>query len=392
MLHYKFPNIRTIEDVLPHISGRDEFTVKENKNYNYIVVSYAVQNPETFKWDENDEIGSAIRRECRGMIFSSIGNNRIIRRPLHKFRNVNEDEHVLSSNIDLSKPHSIKTKLDGSMISPFVSPESNMVLFGTKAGVTDIGNNAGRYANNYLSPSFHNWVLNRLKEGITPVFEWIGPDNRIVVNYKKEELVLLAMRDMVTGEYIRDERFYNFPGVIVNEHNFESDITKNAQHLINYCDGLSDEEGYVLTFDDGHMVKFKSSWYLRIHKIKEMVNSRRAIIEMLFDNKLDDALSVLPLSEHDYINNEVSEFWKVFHHASAVLEHNLEYIEKKYGDDRKRIALEFMPTVDKMSSTILFMSISRKQSVYDSLLSICKKYIQRSNKDFDEFMEWMRNI
>ena len=66
-MNYDFPEIKTIQDVLPHIEGRDEFRVMD-KDW-YTVINYMVSLENTFLWDENDPIGSAVRRECRGLTF-----------------------------------------------------------------------------------------------------------------------------------------------------------------------------------------------------------------------------------------------------------------------------------------------------------------------------------
>ena len=61
MMNYSFPTIRHIDNVLPHIEGRDEFKVMR-KDW-YTVVNYVVAFGETFDWDEGDVRGSAVRRE-----------------------------------------------------------------------------------------------------------------------------------------------------------------------------------------------------------------------------------------------------------------------------------------------------------------------------------------
>jgi tRNA splicing ligase len=108
-MFYDFPKIETIEDVLPHIEGRDEFRVLEKDGYT--VVNYAVAFEETFKWDSNDPIGSAVRRECRGLIFDSKG--KLISRPYAKFFNVGEKEETQIHKINLYEPHVVLEKLDG---------------------------------------------------------------------------------------------------------------------------------------------------------------------------------------------------------------------------------------------------------------------------------------
>jgi hypothetical protein len=65
---YDFPTITHISDVLPHIGDKEEFRVFE-KEGGYTVVNYMVAFAETFVWDDADPLGSAIRRECRGLIF-----------------------------------------------------------------------------------------------------------------------------------------------------------------------------------------------------------------------------------------------------------------------------------------------------------------------------------
>jgi hypothetical protein len=66
-MFYDFPRITHINDVLPHILGRDEFKVMEKEGYT--AITYAVAFEETFQWDSDDPVGSAIRRECRGITF-----------------------------------------------------------------------------------------------------------------------------------------------------------------------------------------------------------------------------------------------------------------------------------------------------------------------------------
>ena len=108
-MNYVFPHITHINDVLPHIEGRKEFRVMEKEGYT--VIHYMVALEETFKWDENDPIGSAIRRECRGISFDKEG--KLICRKYHKFFNVGEKEETQLNKINLYEPHIVLEKLDG---------------------------------------------------------------------------------------------------------------------------------------------------------------------------------------------------------------------------------------------------------------------------------------
>jgi len=123
-----------------------------------------------------------------------------------------------------------------------------------------------------------NYDLHNLADELTLLFEIIYPDNRIVVNYgQREDLVLLAVRNRHTGDYLPLEQMrhigeqYGFS--LPKVHTF-SDIDlliKNA----NMLDITT--EGYVVEFSDGQRFKFKSLRYLELHKL---------IISLTFKNVL----------------------------------------------------------------------------------------------------------
>lgn len=108
-MHYKFPEIRTIADVLPAIEGRSEFIVAEREFGT--VINYVVAMADTFKMEGPDDVMGAIRRECRGLIFAPDGT--LMSRPFHKFFNVNEKDETQINALDMSQPHVVMEKMDG---------------------------------------------------------------------------------------------------------------------------------------------------------------------------------------------------------------------------------------------------------------------------------------
>lgn len=199
-MHYPFPKIETINDVLPSIEGRDEFVVANREHYT--VINYLVSMDDTFpeianpsEMTETDR-HYAIRRECRGLIFDTDG--KIISRRLHKFHNVGEREETQINKIDLSKPHVILEKLDGSMVTP-ISIGGN-IRWGTKMGITEVALGAEEFvAKNPQYQELARWCILNDK---TPIFEWVSRKQRIVIDYAEDDLILLAIRDNVTGEYM----------------------------------------------------------------------------------------------------------------------------------------------------------------------------------------------
>lgn len=299
---YQFPLIYHINDVLPHVEGRPEFVVADKGSYK--VINYVMQTPDTFRpplpskldgqwiWD----IGDLIRRECRGIIFDS-ATGEVIGRRYHKFFNINERFETLVENIDFSKPHVILEKLDGSMITPFQTSDG-VIHWGTKMGETDVARPVVQFIENH--PEYLKAVQMMIQWKITPIFEWCSQKNRVVIDHPKDRLVLTAMRHINTGQYLGYSamKFVNYSyfddkiDIVRDILNGERPVL-DGQNIIDAARDLVGEEGYVVRFDDGHMVKVKSDWYVAIHKAKEDLLYERNVVKLILDEKIDDVVSFL---------------------------------------------------------------------------------------------------
>lgn len=206
-MNYKFPVIRNINDVLPHIEGREEFIVAEREFGT--VINYMVSMPDTFgsvsigskmvkgaPKEFHYDHSSLIRRECRGIKFYP--NGEIAARVFHKWFNIGEREETLPHNIDMTKPHTIEEKLDGSMLHPMIVGER--IRWMTKMGLTEVSAQAEEYV--IKNPKYQNFAHWCIENSLTPMFEWCSLKQRIVISYPEDKLVLLAVRNNITGEYL----------------------------------------------------------------------------------------------------------------------------------------------------------------------------------------------
>lgn len=282
---YKFPTITTIDDVLPSIEGRKEFVVAD-KGW-FTVICYVVQTPDLFPSVKTKE--DAIRRECRGIIFDSDG--KILSRPFQKFFNVGEREETLLSNFDVSKKHWVLQKLDGSMVRPIFNKTYNGFRLGTKMGISETAMAAEKFVSE--NPHYFEYFRWAHENYLTPIFEWIGPDNRIVLKYDVNSLVLLAVRHTITGDYMdHDEAFemaksFGVPTV----EDFEP--IRDMAGFIEDTRPLIGFEGYVVRWENGYSVKIKAEDYLLKHKSKEIMESDRKVYALILDGKIDDIKPLL---------------------------------------------------------------------------------------------------
>jgi RNA ligase len=127
------------------------------------------------------------------------------------------------------------------------------------------------------------------------VFEYIGPDNRIVLRYDEPMLVLLAMRETVSGQFIpfsglnRWGREYGIP--VVSCRDIGSACT--AEEFVKYTRELKGEEGFVVYFDDGYMVKVKAEDYVLKHRALDDLGSKKKVVALCCQGFADDVLPIL---------------------------------------------------------------------------------------------------
>lgn len=343
-MHYDFPVISHLDDVLPAIVNSPEFIVAEREHY--IVINYMVSTPDTFP-AINGSLEHMMRRECRGLMFHLDGT--IMARRLHKFFNLNECDETLSHNIDVSKPHKILEKLDGSMVTPIRMP-NDTIRWATKMGITDTSMLAEVFVVNH--DWYNDFALSMISDGFTPIFEFCSNKARIVVDYPVERLVLIAVRNTRSGQYMSYQEMLSlgekwnievvkqYPGTV-----------ETMNHLAESVKDDTDSEGYIVRFDDGHMVKIKNEWYIRLHKTKDMIRFERNLVGIIVNNELDDLKSFLSNEDLD----KVLAYEKQFHADLYATAKYVGDIRVKYKDhDKKAFALDTSKNFPDLYMPILF--------------------------------------
>jgi RNA ligase len=305
-MNYDFPQIKTIDDVLPHISGREEFLVMEKEGYT--VIKYAVAFEDTFQWDSNDPVGSAIRRECRGITFDTEGN--LICRKFHKFFNVGEKKETQLNKINLYEPHIVLEKLDGSCVIP--QPSLDGFVLTTKSGVTDISQQAEEFISD--KPHYAKFIHSMFDGKLTPIFEWVSRKNRIVVDYENDNLILTAIRNTEMGNYLPYfnmldlAEHWNIPVVQA----VDGLVVQNIELFVKQIREWEDSEGVVLRFNTGHMVKIKSDQYVLRHKTKDSINQEKNVISIILNDDVDDLIPLLTPEDATRIQEFQHAFWLSF--------------------------------------------------------------------------------
>lgn len=335
-MHYNFPRIERIEDVLPHIKDVMEFIVADRGDHT--IINYVVSTPDAFPPiadPENSEFNltAKIRRECRGIIFDKNGD--IIRRPYHKFFNVNQTEDTQLHQINFDFPHTILEKLDGSMIVPYTV--NGRMIAGTKMGDTDIATFAQEFIE--ARPNYVAAITQALAASKSLIFEFCSRKQQIVIDYPEDRLVLTAIRDLYTGEYTHYSNLVTFAaGYGLDVVKIISSGEKLPADTIEWVRAQIGLEGIVFRFDDGQMLKVKAEDYLRVHSARDKISDERYVMQMIMANQFDDLIANVLESDRKELDRYEAAFWKNLTDYVSIVCCSMELNFVAY-DSRKEYAL-----------------------------------------------------
>ena len=224
-----------------------------------------------------DNLWDEITMQARGLVTDEKGN--IVARPFKKFFNDSEKKHTPTPDFDVYE------KMDGSLGILF-HYEGEWVLA-----------TRGSFTSNQSVKGFEmlqKYEYQKLHKDYTYLFEIIYDDNRIVVKYDYEDLILLGMIDTKTGYEVD---LYGEG----NDVRLKIIITNLGFKVVRKYDGINDysilkgmikddEEGFVVRFSNGDRMKIKGEEYMKLHKLITSV-STTAIWEMLSEGR--DVLELL---------------------------------------------------------------------------------------------------
>jgi RNA ligase len=254
--------------------------------------------------------GDGVIDYCRGLIVDSHGF--VIARPFKKFHNLDtlSIPETIQGNLPDVLPH-VTEKMDGSL--------GILYTYEHNWGIATRGS--------FTSPQAiwaTNWYYEQLNKGnlrlhwpgdVTPLFEIIYNENRIVCKYDFEGLVLLGIVDKETGAewHPKDVQRYGLG------NGFEDDLIVKHYGNTNLYTLLSENEtnreGYVLTYDIGDQppikVKVKFDEYVKLHRVITGV-SPKAIWELLSSGKDRSFIEQTPEHFKDWAEKWIDKLFDDF--------------------------------------------------------------------------------
>lgn len=331
---------------------------QKHPEFNIWIYNYTQKCQFDRKWDN-------VTKMCRGLILDEKGNT--IAKPFEKFFNYEE-----VNSVPLNKPFKIYKKMDGSLI--IVCNYKGELIVATRGSfISDQAKLAERLLQDNLY--LYNAIMST-KVLFTWLFELTGPDNRIVVNYNKNELTLLSVINNQSLVEIDLEEFKNYYFVkVVEEWKGDFNTISDLQNL-----NTQNEEGFVLKWENGYRLKVKFSDYVKLHRIITGLNEKtiwerlknRKALSDLFQN-IPEEFQIWCRNVHTNLLNEYSRIHDDC--AYFIKDNNLRDLEKKEA------ALLILKNKKEYQSVLFSMIDYQENKIHNA---ICKLIKPSSNKTFKE--------
>lgn len=313
--------------------NEEDFLIKKHSKHDLWLVAYRNLGVD---WSKPHYL------DARGCVLDSEGN--FVQRPYQKFFNYHEFDHYDSEvkhSEDIinrtkwldDKDFYFTEKLDGSLIK--VSTYKNELLITTSKS---FDNELIDKAEKFIYENFDVNYLKLLCKKNTIMFEYIAPDNQIVIKYDQEDLVLhgIVNTDDGTDWLDKDDDIVWFieeiiaEGIRCNYAEYISSFDANnaiKEKILKDRDDRNDIEGYVIHFINGHKLKIKTDEYLRLHRkfdfmFGETFTKRKIlmVLNAILNDEIDDIQARVNELDHSEMKRLINEVYQAIGYFEKLTE------------------------------------------------------------------------
>ncbi|AFL47693.1 RNA ligase and tail fiber protein attachment catalyst [Acinetobacter phage ZZ1] len=328
--------------------------------------------------------------ECRGIMFEMDDETpvRIMSRPMEKFFNLNENP--FTTDLDLSTIEYGMDKVDGSLVSSYI--DKGDLYLKSKASITST---QAIEATNLLWAIQYKHLRARVLElaeaGYTCNFEYVAPNNRIVIAYPERALILLNIRNNETGEYVPYREIQ--ADAALRPFLVDAIIPQgDPDEVIEEIRSMQNTEGYVFVMKSGLQFKLKTAWYSNLHRVKDTLNNNEGLFQVVVEGGSDDIKS---LFDDELSKAKIEKFENIFFtYLNTAITELTRFHDSHKGVERKDYAIDAQTYFKNLNMFELFgvsmLLYTGKISIEDMVKEINKVFL----KNFGRFVppEYRTNI
>lgn len=248
-----------------------------------------------FKYNQIDSpLGEPLVQECRGVILDEANDWAVVSRPFDKFFNFGEGH---ASEIDWATAY-VQEKADGSLATIYFYDNAWHIATSGSPDASGEVHGFGFTFSELFWKTFDSQliVLPEIKDRhYCFMFELTSQYNKIVVRHTEPSIVLLGGRNITTGEEIsaRDALKLFPSGKLSSIKEFPLTSFEEIFATFPSISPLS-QEGYVVVDANFNRVKCKSPAYVALHHMKDGLQSRRALVEVMRSGEIEEVVNYFP--------------------------------------------------------------------------------------------------
>lgn len=391
-------------DIVTHFREKFGVTVKRENNLFL------------FKYDQLEaKFSYPLVQECRGHILAYDGDWKFISRPQNKFFNQHEGYCPIfyeATFKSLINQLAFVEKIDGSCIQVFYDPYQSVWRATTLGTITAF--TVGEYDVTFSELFWKTFGIDAktfsqfADPQFTYVFELACLENRVVTQYPKNMVVLLAIRHVENGEYSDRNTCENLMVSLYEKANvnmeharmphvkfmYELSIT-NLDEAKRWIENESNDtskygnyaEGFVVYNGSYPIAKMKNLRYLQLHSVGggDVKHSMNAAVDAFFTDTIDDIYDVLPEPTKVFVEALRA---KVITESNVVLKAiNAKFAGKTF-ENQKDYALCVFASVDKKYSGFFFNYKEKIVDAHTDHVDLFKFWLKSNYARF----EWKKEI
>jgi len=350
--------LKNWEDLL----SKDPYNIKVSRNKGYVLLKYN---------QISSDFSYKICRECRGIILDEESNYKIVCKPFDKFFNYGEE---LAADIDWDSAK-IQEKVDGSILKLWWAERLQHFVLSTNG--TIFAENTSVMFPSINIKTFHDMFYS-VFDGIvekfpfakhddvfkkyTHIFEVVGPENRVVVPYKENDLYYLTS---INIDNYSEKKFYEYFGVLSYPKEYHLSSLEDVLEFTKREDFNSfKNEGFVVKDKFNNRIKVKTEDYLRVHRLRGENNpTPKRFLELMRSNEQEEFLSYFPEYREMY-DRFVRDYLLNVDQVFKKLDHEF-YSMKEKSNSRKEFASY---AVKSENPAFLFQMYDEKVKDYKEFL------------------------
>lgn len=307
---------------------------------------------------------------------------------LNKFFNYSQTIGWMPEDLDNKEIMSVQEKLDGSVIS-FIKFPNGVIRAKSKMSFTSDQAVAAQKIYD-TTESIRDFIDFSINVRFTPVFELIGYNNQIVVQYENDyELRCIQVR-YEDGSYVD-----NFDRVAYKLYNIECAKTfkMTLPELLKEKETNKENiEGWIITFADGQMAKIKTNRYMELHGlIGPDAFRENLIIQSIINSSIDDVISALAEGNKKEKLIEITELVQNdFNHAVVEFKKLRGIYFNKYNENRKEFALKYRN--HRLFGLVMKTLNTSFRDVENTAVNAIKDYFLRSYNSLGSAKEYIESL